>query len=58
MRNEFNFSNGLYMFFKGVFKSGDSVIEIKHLKDAVAKKFHPILQHDNHEFMTYLFGSL
>jgi len=24
----------------------------------VARKFHPIMQHDSHEFMMYLFGSL
>jgi ubiquitin C-terminal hydrolase len=34
------------------------VIEIKHLKDSVAKKFQPIMQHDSHEFMAFLFGSL
>ncbi len=34
------------------------IIEIKFLKDVVARKFHPIMQHDSHEFMTYLLGSL
>ena len=56
--DDFNFSNGLYLFFKGVYKTNQRVIEIKFLKDVVAKKFHPIMQHDSHEFMAYLLSSL
>eukprot|EP00347_Sterkiella_histriomuscorum_P013357 403365027 len=57
-RDDFSFSNGLYLFYKNVFRSKNKTIEIKFLKDVVAKKFHPIMQHDSHEFMMFLFGSL
>lgn len=57
-RDDFSYSNGLYLFYKSVFKSKQQVIEIKFLKDTVARKFHPIMQHDSHEFMTFMFSSL
>ena len=34
------------------------MIEIKHIKDTVARKFHPIMQHDSHEFLAYVLGTL
>ena len=42
-RDDFSFSNGLYLFYKNVFRSKNKIIEIKFLKDVVAKKFHPIM---------------
>jgi len=42
-RNDFSYSNGLYTFFKNVFRMQDRIIEIKFLKDVVAKKFYPIM---------------
>jgi uncharacterized UBP type Zn finger protein len=58
MRDDFSFSNGLYLFYKSVFRQRQKIIEITMLKEVVSKKFHPIMQHDSHEFMTYLLGSL
>lgn len=57
-RDDFNFCNGLYLFYKAMYRSETQYIEIRHLKDTVAKKFHPILQHDSHEFMAYLLSNL
>ena len=57
-RNDFSFSNGLYLFYKHVFKLDSKIIEIKFLKEVVARKFQPIMQHDSHEFMMYLFSNL
>lgn len=57
-RDDFSFSNGLYLFYKAAYRSHQRVIEIQFLKDVVSKKFHPIMQHDSHEFMSYLLGSL
>ena len=56
--DDFQFSNGLYLFFKEAFKSNNKIIEVRYLKNVISKKFHPIMQHDSHEFMSYLFGSL
>lgn len=58
LRNEFSYSNGLYTFYKNVFKSKLSVIEIKYLKDVVSQRFHPIMQHDSHEFLAFLLSNL
>jgi ubiquitin C-terminal hydrolase len=46
MRDDFSYSNGLYTFYKNVFKSRQDVIEIRFLKEVVAQRFHPVMQHD------------
>ena len=58
MRNDFSFSNALYLFYRHVFKLESKIIDVKYLKDVVARKFPPRMQHDSHEFMMYLFSNL
>ena len=57
-RDDFSFCNSFYLFYKTVFKSKQKVVELKHLKELVSRKFYPIMQHDSHEFMMYLLSSL
>lgn len=41
-RHSFDFVNSLYMFYKGMYRLKDPIIDLVNLKDAVTKKFHPI----------------
>lgn len=41
-----------------MFKGDQNVVDVNYLKNIVVKKFHPILQHDSHEFMAHLLSSL
>jgi len=57
-RDDFNFSNGLYLFYKAMYREDKKIVDVNYLKNIVIKRFHPILQHDSHEFMAYVLSSL
>ncbi len=59
MRDSFDFSNSLYLFYKTIWKvpqTGPG--DLKYFKDVVQKKFCPILMHDCHEFLMYILANL
>ena len=57
-RDDFNYSNGLYLFYKAMYREDKKIVDVNYLKNIVIKRFHPILQHDSHEFMAYVLSSL
>lgn len=42
-RDDFNFSNGLYLFYKAMFKGDQRIVDLYYLKNIVIKKFQPIM---------------
>lgn len=57
MRDDFNYSNSFYLFYRAIYKK-QKVVELTYLKDIVSKKFYPVMQYDSHEFMMFLLSSL
>lgn len=41
LRDNFDYSNGMYLFYKAMFRT-QGVVDVQHLKTQIIKKFHPI----------------
>jgi ubiquitin C-terminal hydrolase len=46
-RDDFSFCNGFYLFYKGIFKLKNKIVDPSNLRELVSRKFQPIMMHDS-----------